>query len=86
MIILIKCIKKSLRIVIGFVRQLQSPISSYVLIAVSSCVGGVCVFCIRNYMAPAAHNAVVMGPDNIVDDISCVAVSTVSNNRLGTVI
>jgi len=85
MIILIKCIKKSLRIVIVFVRQLQSPLSSYVLIAVSCCVG-VYVFCIRNYTAPPAHNAVSMGPSQVVDDISGVGVCILSNTRFGTVI
>jgi len=65
--------------VIGFVRQLQSQLSSYVLIAVSCCVGGVYVFCMRNYMAPAAHNAVGMGPSHVVDDISSAGVCIVSN-------
>lgn len=86
MVILIKCISKSLRIVIGFVKQLRIPLSSFVLIAVSCCVGGVYVFCMRNYMPPAAHNAIGMGPSHVVDDISGVGVCAVSNTGFGTVV
>jgi hypothetical protein len=86
MIILIKCISKSLRIVIGFVRHLRSQLARYVLIAVSCCVGGVYVFCMRNYMAPAAHNAVDMGPSHVVDDISGVGVFIVSDTGFSTMV
>ena len=65
---------KSLRAVIGFVRQLQSPLSSYILIAVS-CVGGEYVLCMRNCKAPAAHNAVGRGPSHVVDDMFGAVVS-----------
>ena len=44
------------------------------------------MFCMRNYMAPAAHNAVGMGPSHVVDDISAVGVCTVSNTGFGTVV
>lgn len=44
------------------------------------------MFCMINYMAPAAHNAVGMGPSHVVDDISGADIRTVSNTGFGTVV
>lgn len=44
------------------------------------------MFCMRNYMAPAAHNAVGMGSSHVVDDISAVGVCIVSDTGFSAVV
>ena len=44
------------------------------------------MLCMRNCMAPAAHNAVGMGPSHVVDDISGAGVCIVSITGFGAVV